>query len=126
MPRPVPVTAFRPGGIMKKHTLVKIIAFALYVAIFAGSVLMLPQAAQAQDEGRFLGAGQINGDGSDSGLDGPPGALDTGRYTNDQTYNNEASAGIIQGDGFSVNLTNPQTHGHDDDVGARAGWSWEF
>ena len=94
---------------MKKHTLVKIIAFALYVAIFAGSVVMLPQAAQAQDEGRFLGAGQINGDGTDSALDAPPGALDTGRYTNDQAHNNKTSAGIIQGEGFSVNHTNPQT-----------------
>ena len=125
MPRPVPMTAARPGGSMKKHTLVKIITFVLSVAIFAGSAL-LPQAAQAQDEGRFLGAGQINGDGTDSALDAPPGALDTGRYTNDQAHNNKTSAGIIQGDGFSVNLTNPQTHGQEDDVGARAGWSWEF
>ena len=114
---------------MKKHTLIKIIVLGLYAAIFVGSVLLLPQAAQARDNdvetGRLLGTNQPGSDGFETGLDGPPGALNTGRY-NGRPQNNGNSAGLIKGDGFSINLPNPQTHGEEDDVGARAGWSWEF
>ena len=115
---------------MKKHTLIKIIVLGLYIAIFVGSMLFLPQAAQARDSndvepGRLLGTNQPGGDGFETGLDGPPGALDTGRY-NGRPQQSGNSAGLIKGDGFSINLANPQTHGEEDDVGARAGWSWEF
>lgn len=114
---------------MKRHILIKIITLGLYAAIFLGSVLLLPQAAQARDNdveaGRLLGNSQPGGDGFETGLDGPPGALNTGRY-NGQPQNNANSAGLVKGDGFSINLTNPQTHGQEGDVGARAGWSWEF
>lgn len=114
---------------MKNHFLLKVIALGVSMAIFAGGVLFLPQAAQARDDdvelGRLLGTNRPGSDGFETGLDGPPGALNTGRY-NGRAQNNGNSAGLIKGDGFSLNLTNPQTHGQEDDVGARAGWSWEF
>ena len=116
---------------MKKHILPKFIALGLAAALLAGGVLMLPQTATAEDDfttpGRLLGAGQNAGDGSDSSLTGPPGSLDTGRYTSGLRSNSsDKSTGLIHGDGFSLNLVKPQTHGHDDDIGARAGWNWEF
>ncbi len=92
--------------------------------------LALPQIAQADGDdtapGRLLGTNQAGSDGFDTALEGPPGALGTGRYTDKAHNNSGKSAGIIQGDNFSVNLTNPQTHGHSEDVGAKAGWNWEF
>ena len=115
---------------MKKLTLAKVIVLGFAAAIFASGALC-PQTAMADDDytapGRLLGAGQSSGDGSDSSLAGPPGALDTGRYTSGLSSNNSGKAnGLIHGDGFSLNLVKPETHGHDDDVGARAGWNWEF
>ena len=114
---------------MKKYTLpTKVIALGFAAALLAGGVL-LPQTATADDDtapGRLLGAGQNPGDGSDSALAGPPGALDTGRYTGGLRSNNSKSRGLVHADGFSLNLVKPQTHGHDNDVGAQAGWSWEF
>ena len=112
---------------MKKYTLSKVIALGFAAAILAGGVL--PHTAAADDDynapGRLLGAGQNSGDGSDSALAGPPGSLNTGRYANG-LRNNGRSDGRIRGEGFSLNLVKPETHGHEDDIGARAGWSWEF
>lgn len=113
---------------MLKYILPKINVFCLCCAIFMGSLGFMPLNAQADDDfaaGRLLGTGQATSDGSDSAIDGPPGALSTGRYTSTAPKETK-SPGLIQGDGFSINLTNPQTHGHSDDVGARAGWSWDF
>ena len=115
---------------MIKQILAKFSALALCAAVFLGGVMFMPQNSQARDDdfmapGRLLGSGQATGDGSDMAIDGPPGALDTGRYTS-SAHKEGKSSGLIQGGGFSVNLTNPQTHGHSDDVGAKAGWSWSF
>jgi hypothetical protein len=116
---------------MNKHILHKFIVLSVFAAIFTGSALFLPQTGQAGDAdivapGRFLGSGQHAGDGFESSLDGPPGALSAGRSTGNARNDNAKPRGIIKGEGFSLNLTNPKTHGHEEDVGARAGWSWEF
>lgn len=116
---------------MKKHTLAKVIALVFLAAVLLAGGSLWPQTAAARGDdyaapGRLLGAGQTAGDGSDSSLAGPPGALDTGRYTSGLRSNNGKANGLAHGDGFSLNLVKPETHGHDDDIGARAGWSWEF
>ncbi len=113
----------------RRYTFIKLIVLGLYAAIFLVSIFILPQAAQARDNddaevGRLVGANSSFSDGSGSALDGQPGTLSTGRYSN-HVYKSNASAGLIHDGGFSLNLVKPETHGKDD-VGATAGWSWDF
>ncbi len=86
----------------------------------------LTGAALAESEpGRLVGNNSPQSDGFETALDGLPGAIGTGR-SSAHSYKENKSAGIINSDGFSLQLVKPQTHGRDEDVGARAGWSWEF
>lgn len=114
---------------MRRHTFIKFIVLGLYAAIFIVSILLLPQASQARDDGdfdsaRLMGSSSAYGDGSASSLDGPPGVLQTGRTS--RSHQSNSSAGLINDGAFSLNLVKPETHGREDDVGATAGWHWDF
>jgi hypothetical protein len=116
---------------MNKHILRNLIPLVISTAIAMGGILLLTQDCHARDKnsvspGRLLGSGQYSLDGCDSALDGPPGSLSTGRYTSNAQNDNTKTDSNFTDSGFSLNLIHPQTHGHTEDVGARAGWSWKF
>ena len=113
---------------MRRHSSSKLIALGLYAVIFSAGLLLLPQTGQARDDdfatARLMDSSSTYGDGSGSALDGPPGSLETGRNSREHTAKN--SAGIINDGAFSLNIVKPETHGRENDVGATAGWHWDF